>query len=627
MAIRRHRDGAAGTLLAVATLGAFAPWSAGALGDPASGGTLKIVAEPSRLVLGQDAKAELHVVAPSDVGEISFSTSLGSVESVRRAPGGAWDALFRPPREHAPAVAIVAAVGRSPRGVEHGFVAIPLYGQGDARVPGAPGSAVALRIGDRTFGPRVAGKDGVAVIPVVVPPGIREAHQGFKAMDLLVPDTSLLHAVLERSTIRADREERVQAFAYVVAPHGASRRGDVPTFEPSRGTVAAVERDAGAFEVTWTLPPGRAGEEKLSIRLSAAPASRVVLVLEALAGPPATVAITFDRDALVAGSPEPVRVVARALDAGGNHVPAEIDLSVNWGSLRRSTERAPGWVEAEIAAGPSFGGRRELVVTASAAAAGVSGSRALKLRSGEPAVARFAGADGAVLRTLVEREIELRVGIEDAHGNKVAQPPRVSAERGRVASVASDGAGVYVVRYVAPAVREPMEERLVAQVGSLRVDTERLLVPRGRVEPLGAGMGLMLDLGGRFAAPFALVSAERSADVAWALRRGFDVAWRAEILAGAMTDREVASLLAGAAVVREVRGLDLRAIACAGVLASGGDASPALRLAAQLVVPHVRGAVFAEVALLAASGGGSGPFAAVTISGGLRLGGHRWPRS
>jgi hypothetical protein len=622
MRIPRHRDRAARALLVLAALGAFVPRGAGALGGPASGGTLRIAAEPSRLVLGNDAQAELRVDAPSDLGDLSLTASIGRIESLRPAPGGGWAARFRPPPEHVPAVAIVTALGRGPRGTEHGFVAIPLSGQGDARVRGAPGSPVSLRIGDRTFGPRTAGKDGVAVIPVVVPPGIREAHRGFKAIDLHVPDTPLLHAVLDRSMVRADREELVHAFAYVVAPHGAPRRGDVPAIEPSRGTVAAIEGDPGAFDVTWTLPPGRAGEERLSIRLPAAPASRAVLKLAAVAGPPALVAITFDRDALVAGSAEPVHVVARALDAGGNPVPAEIALSADGGSLTDRTEPAPGRVEAVVGAGPAFRGRRELVVTATAPGAGISGSRALTLRSGEPAVARFAGAEGAVLRADGKREVELRVGIEDAHGNPVEQAPRVSAERGRVAFVAPEGRGAYVVRYVGPAIRAPTEERLVAQVGTLRARTERLLVPRGRDEPLAAETGIALDLRGRFAAPIAVLSAERSADAAYALRRGFDVAWRGEVWAGAFASGAATALLAGTSAAREVGRLDFRAIACAGAFVAGGDASPALRMAAQLGAPRTRGTPFVEAALLAAGGGAPGAFAAFTVAVGLRFGGE-----
>ncbi|HET7824757.1 MAG TPA: hypothetical protein VFK90_05470, partial [Anaeromyxobacter sp.] len=286
-------------------------------GQPASGGVLHVTADPPRLVLGRDSAADLRIATPADVEDVSLSASAGRVEGIRRVAGG-FVARYRAPADRVPQVAIVAAVGRTPHGTEHGWLAIPLSGQGDARVRTAPGEEITLQIGDRSFGPRRAGPDGVAVIPVVVPPGVREAHHGFKPIDLHVPEMQLLHAVLDRGTVLADRQERVRVVAYVVAPHGAARRGDVPVFEPTRGSVSVAEKEPGAFEASWTLPPGRAGEERLAIRLQQSPASRAVLKLDAVAGPPAVVAVSFDRDALVADAEGPVLVTARALDAAGN---------------------------------------------------------------------------------------------------------------------------------------------------------------------------------------------------------------------------------------------------------------------------------------------------------------------
>jgi hypothetical protein len=258
----------------------------------AGGGALRIRAEPARLELGTEGSAELRVAAPADVRELSFSASAGRVEAVRRLPEGGFTARFRAPAERVPQVAIVAAVARTPSRFEDGWIAIPLSGTGDARVPGAPGEEITLRVGERTFGPRKAGPDGMAIVPIVVPPGVREAHQGFRPIHLRVPDKPLLHAVQDRTVVRADREEEVRAVAYVVAPHGAARRGDVPVFEPSRGTVAVREREAGAFEVAWMLPPAPPGEARLTIRLPGAPSSRAVLAVSVAAGAPTLVAGT-----------------------------------------------------------------------------------------------------------------------------------------------------------------------------------------------------------------------------------------------------------------------------------------------------------------------------------------------
>ncbi|WP_242391969.1 hypothetical protein [Anaeromyxobacter oryzisoli] len=321
-------------LAVAAALAALAASARAADAVPASGGTLRIVAEPRRLVLGRDAGADLRIAAPAEVEDVALSASAGSIEAVRRLPGGGFAARYRPPAARFPQVAIVSALARTGHGLLDGWLALPLSGQGDAHVHAAPGAQVALRIGDETFGPRVAGADGVAVIPVVVPPGVREGHQGFTPVDLHVPETALLHAVVDRASVRADRPESVRVLAYVVAPHGTARRGDAPALEASRGSVALVAREPGAFEGTWTLPPGGAGEveDRLVVRLPGSPASRVVLRVERTAGaveaPPGVAAA--DPERLLA--PRPASSSASvwagvAADARGRFVGPRVGLA------------------------------------------------------------------------------------------------------------------------------------------------------------------------------------------------------------------------------------------------------------------------------------------------------------
>ena len=263
---------------------------------PGAGGALAIGAIPAQLVLGSDASAELRIAAPPAVDELSVTASAGKIEGLRRLPGGGFAARYRPPPERYPQVAILAAVGRAGAGALDGWLALPLAGQGDARVPGEPGSDVSLRIGGRSFGPGRVGTDGIAIIPVVVPPGVRQAHRGFTPVDLHVPETSLVHVVADRQVLQADRAETVRVFAYVVAPHGAAWKGDPPVVEVTRGTLALQPREPGAYVGTWTLPPGPAGEERAAVRLEGLPASRALLRVTVLPGPPAAVALALDSD-------------------------------------------------------------------------------------------------------------------------------------------------------------------------------------------------------------------------------------------------------------------------------------------------------------------------------------------
>jgi hypothetical protein len=606
-----------------ATFAALALVAAGAAraGEPppAGGGTLRVAADPPRLELGRDASAELRVTAPAEVEEVAITASVGQVEAVRRLPGGGFAARYRPPPERVPQVAIVSAVARTRHGFEDGWIAIPLSGEGDARVRAAPGSEVTLRIGDRTFGPGTANGEGVAVIPVIVPPGVREAHQGFRPIDLRIPETPLLHAVQDRMAIHADREEKVRVVTYVVAPHGSARRGDLPTFEPSRGTVTVSEREAGAFQAVWTLPPGPAGEERLSIRLPAAPASRSVLRVEAAAGPPAIVAVSFDRDALAAGGE--ALVTARVLDGGGNQVPAELSLSARGASLSRVEARRPGEVVARLLAGTRLD-RDEAIVTATAEGIGIAGSRALPLAPGEAVEARFRPRE-PVVRGNGSAPALLRLTVADRFGNGVSAVPAVTATRGKVLGVVERGRGEYEVRYVGPPVAQATPDTLEARVGSVRATATPVLAPPGPALLVSARAGIAGDVRGRFSGPAGGVTVERPTDVAFAVRRGVEVAWRLDaegLRAG--RDSDVAAVLVGAGARRDLAGglAEVAAGASAGVLFAPEGASVAARLALSLGLRRGWGMPFVEASLLGAGSGAPGAFAAVGVSAGVRFG-------
>ncbi len=616
---RRAPDRGVTCALVLAALAGAAPAAVRAH-DPAAGPPLQVVAEPAQLVLGRDPGADLRIAVPDDVEDLSVTASAGRIEDVKRLPAGGLSARFVAPAGRVPQVAIVAAVGRTPRGVVDGWVAIPCSGQADARVRATPGSEISLNIGGRRFGPRVAGTDGLAVIPIVVPPGVREAHHGFKPIDLGVPETPLLHAVLERSSVLADRTERVRVLAWVVAPHGAARRGDAPVFEPSRGSVAVFERQPGEIEGIWTLPPGRAGEERVVVRLASSPVSRTVLRLQTEVGPPAVVAVSFDRIAAVAGVEEGVAVAARALDAAGNPAPAVLDIEAEGAALSDVKQLEPGVLIARLHAPGSLGRRTEAVVRASVVGAGISSTRTLPLVPGAPARAWLGGAPGAVRSA---RETVLTLEVRDAGGNPVSPVPTVVADRGKVAAVERQGPGIWRVRWVAPAVDGPSRARLSASAGAAQAVLEPVLLPPRPVASLSASAGFARDLRGAWGAT-ADVAFDFATDPPWARTLGLELAWRAEIDGATVRSGPGVAILAGGSASRVLGPtVVMRASASGGAWLAGDAAAPAARLALELGMERRGLAPFAEVALLGATDGVDGAFAALTLSAGIRLGVER----
>ena len=472
-----------------------------------------------------------------------------------------------------------------------------------------------LRVGDRLFGPAVVDASGVAAIPVIVPPGIREAHQGFRPIDLPVPETPLVHLVAERSEVRADREERVRILAYVVAPHGAARRGDAPVLEATRGTVSVTEREPGAWHGTWTIPPGPAGEDRLSVRLPSSAASRAVVRVAALAGPAATVAVSFDRPGVVAGG-EAATVTARALDAGGNPVPVKLVLDATAADLSEVRVLRPGEVVARVAAGERLRGA-EAVVRASATDLGISGSRVLALRPDAPAAGRFALQQA--VRGDGRTEVPLRLEVTDRFGNPVAAAPDVTADRGKIVSVARSGQGDFEVRWIPPAVERPERGALHARAGAAVASLEPLVAPRAPALRREASAGAGADLGGRFSSGLALLAVERPADLAAALRAGLEPALRVE--AGVLSASGALGVVLAGGSVRHLSAGTLGVSGSASVGAAFGDGAVSLAARAAAALSTRAGPLepFLELSLLGASAPAHGPFALAALSLGARF--------
>jgi hypothetical protein len=601
---------------------------------PATGGALTVTADPPQLVLGTDPGAELRVAAPAEVAEVAITTNVGRVDGVRRLPGGGFTARYHPPAERYPQVAVVAAVGKAGGAVLDGWVALPLAGRGDARVKGTPGAPVSLRIGDRTFGPALAGADGIAVVPVVVPPGVREAHQGFAAAELRVPETTLVHAALDRCTVLADRAETLKVLVWLVAPHGAARRGDAPVVEASRGSVTLRPREAGAFEGTWTLPPGAAGEERLVVKLDGFPASRSVLRVAAAPGPAASVVFAVDRPALVAGSVEEVGVIARALDAVGNPTPAPVALSADAGALTQE-QISPGVTRATLRMEPRFGGRGQLVIRGRTLTTGVISEVVVPLQPGPAVTARFT-PPRAYTRGDGRTDAGLTLELRDAWGNPAAGMPEVTASAGEAPRLELLKRGSWAVRWRGAEADPPAPVRLSAQAGAARARAQVWAVaPPRRQAAYLAGAGVLLpDSGG--AAPSLLLGAELPVPQVLPLSAERALALRLELL-GTARDRSVpggrqaersAALLAGPAIRGLLPPFRWFGSATGGLVLGSVDPpghgtraalAPALRLGLGATLPIGRTAPFLELSLLGAGHTPVGGLSALMLTFGVRL--------
>jgi len=268
---------------------------------------LAISAEPSLIRIGRDPRAALTIESQTVP---LLSSSAGQVGAPRLTAEGRYEAEYLPPDDGQPCVAIVTAVA----GAGIAWVAIPIWGEGDAVVKTRPGGSISVDIGGQTFGPVVADEHGQAVVPVVVPPGVQEARHGKRVIPIHVPPARTVHLALGERARRADVAQTVAIHVIAVTAQGAPRSGAVIRLRATRGTLSAVqERGPGLYEAWLELTPDAPGEIRVTAALEDAPRlpAQATLMLEAK--PPEPIepsAAPEPAAALPARLPEPVDAVA-----------------------------------------------------------------------------------------------------------------------------------------------------------------------------------------------------------------------------------------------------------------------------------------------------------------------------
>jgi hypothetical protein len=220
--------------------------------------------------------------------------------------------------------------------------------------------------------------------------------------------------------------------------------------------------------------------------------------------------------------------------------------------------------------------------------------------------------------------VALTLRVTDAGGNPVSPKPKVSADRGKVVAVEPAGAGTWRVRWVAPDVDAPSRARLVASAGGVRAVADPVLLPPRPSASIAVSGGATRDLRGRSWGARGSVALELAALPERELPLGLELAWRAEVEGATIANDTGLALLAGVSASRALGPtLALRASASAGAWLTGGDAAPSGRLAVELGLERRGVAPFVETALLGATSGADGGFAAIMISAGIRLGASR----
>ena len=469
------------------------PGSALSLGDAVAvdvgpGTALRVTTAPAFVVLDK-ARPKVEVLIDVDEGAegVRLFTNVGSVgHPTPSTTKGRLRAIYLPPEEFHPQVAILAVSARIKGEVVWAFTSLPLWGRGQVAVKATPGTPVKITLAGRPYGPVKADAAGRARIPVVVPPGVSVAYAGKREVPVGVVPFLRLLIVADAAGLAADADTaRVRVFAVDNRGKPMTDAGEL-RLEIDKGEAAPLiaAPQPGMFTSTIQLPPRAAGSPTLKASV-AGNALLHELTLRREAGAPETVELTFSKARHVAGTDAPT-VVVNVLDRWGAPVGSgDVVLTARGASLGPRETLEDGSVRVALQVTDAVPPDREIVIEARAAA--VVGKDALPFDADVATKVTLEPPPAAVTADGNERALLVRA--QDRFGNELAEPRFTgSAEHGEVAPARKDERGRWRLPY-RPALRYEAGDDVV-RVRSGDVEAELRLPLRAGQRSLSLGLSL-----------------------------------------------------------------------------------------------------------------------------------------
>jgi hypothetical protein len=570
--------------LAFMALALWLAWVAGASAQPpAAAGRLTIQA-PAQLTLASDRETTIEYTAP-DASAARLHVNVGTLGTPVRVGPDRWRALYQPPPEKYPQVAIVVLIAADGR--EFAWSRIALLGSAKIAVRSEPSVEVTVRVESASFGPVRTDLRGKAEIPVVIPPGVTRAVSiasdalGNRTEQMTPVDVPAFGRLL--SVCAPGRADAFWVFA--VDARGEPLKHAPLVIEAARLRVGkTVPLKAGAYRVQLAVPTDvRTGEViPLRARLRDDTAHVSTCELNVPSARLEGVAVSTTPAAVVAAEQIEVQVrVEPRYVAGAEAQSVDIQLEVDLGQLSRSLVRTSQPVDLRWTLPASFAGKTHATITAHA---GTLASRTkIELKAG-PVDELVLALEDPELRADGKSRTTLRVIARDTHGNPVSHAKLMATSSGgQLGALASKGGGVYEASYRVPGPTHPPE---VIEVSDPATGVrERLAVPLGRAERsvfLGARGGYLTNFA-RVAGPLVVAQVGLRLPLSSVkIDVGIDGGWYSSkhtdehSLGRIETSLSAVPLLARADYVFELSAWELRAFAGPGVLLTSAEVASVL---------------------------------------------------
>jgi hypothetical protein len=321
--------------------------------EPVGRVQLAVTLSPSPLLLENGTHAQVTIRARDAAGRparspLRLGASVGRISQPEEVAPGEYRAVYTPPEEKFPQVAIVAAL--SVADGAFASAACPLAARVTVNGQGEPGASLQINVDSRVFGPLTIGKDGRWALPLIVPPGSRAfgtvtdkmGNQQRREIDLHLPPFPRLLLFAVPSELAADGHAQAEIVAFAVDGRGNPEKRAPPPLTADRGNLSQAQVH-GDGSTTWTLTAPTGSGKAL---LRAGSATAMVTLRPA---PPLNIQIVQPREPLPAGNEAVVPIEVRVRDVGGAPVAgAQLSATLAGGRVVRSVEKGPGRYTVEL---------------------------------------------------------------------------------------------------------------------------------------------------------------------------------------------------------------------------------------------------------------------------------------
>ncbi len=312
-----------------------------------------MTANPPELILGQDASStlnfQLSAAAGADLSGVALEvkTTAGTVANLTYLGEGRFSALFTPPKVNYPHVALITVVDKQDPGRTYGYVGIPLVGKTSYPITTTPNANVMLKVGERDFGPIQADATGRANVPIVVPPGVRQAtlttaagaETKTETIDLKVPEAKRLSLMPSYAGIPGDKGVTIPVRVAVTTPKGLPANNAQVNISASTGTITKpVHEGRGIYRADYTPTATMAmGQVSFAASLAAQPGVQSDTVsVPVVPVRPGGVTLSADPPLLPAGATG-FKALVQVVSPGGKGMPgAKVVLEANGAQLQES---------------------------------------------------------------------------------------------------------------------------------------------------------------------------------------------------------------------------------------------------------------------------------------------------